>query len=73
MMNTIIVDCPNCDGTIIITKMNCKIFRHGIYKKTGKQVGPHAKDEFVQQLISKDRIYGCGCQFRMVDGKPVLI
>ena len=27
--------CPNCNGDIIVEKneLNCKIFRHGIYKK----------------------------------------
>jgi|CXWK01.1.fsa_nt_gi hypothetical protein len=66
------INCPKCDGTIIITKMNCKIFRHAIHKDTGKQIGPHSKNKYIQKLVDKDKIYGCGCQFRIVDNVPIL-
>ena len=36
-MNDIIV-CPHCNDYIIIEKLNCGIFRHGIIKETGKQM-----------------------------------
>lgn len=64
------VDCPQCNGTVIITALNCKIFRHAVYKKTGKQVGPHSKNKYIQELINQNKIYGCGCQFRIVDDIP---
>jgi hypothetical protein len=64
------VNCPKCDGTVVITRMNCKIFRHAIYKNTGKQVGPHSKNKYIQKLIDNGKIYGCGCQFRIVNDVP---
>ena len=45
-MNTetsIMVKCPHCGLYIQILEkeFNCKIFRHGIYKKTFRQIDPH--------------------------------
>lgn len=36
-----IVKCPHCSKFIIIEKINCGIFRHGIIKSTLKQMEPH--------------------------------
>lgn len=30
----LIINCPHCDSKILINKINCKIFRHGVYKDT---------------------------------------
>jgi DNA-directed RNA polymerase subunit RPC12/RpoP len=37
------IQCPHCNGTVMVKQLNCKIFRHGVFKKNGKQINPHAK------------------------------
>ena len=46
-MDYIILDCPHCKEPVVvyIKELNCHIFRHGIYKKTLKQIDPHMKKE----------------------------
>ena len=58
-MDSIIVNCPNCNDMVYIKikEFNCHIFRHGIYKNNYKQIDPHLnKIEcdrlFNQKLIS---------------------
>ena len=36
-----IINCPNCNDILIISELNCCIFRHGIYKKINEQIDPH--------------------------------
>jgi hypothetical protein len=66
--------CPHCEQYIIIEKLNCGIFRHGVYK-TGGQIGiqiyPHMEEEQCLQLVKEDKIYGCGKPFQIiiVDGE----
>lgn len=61
-----IIECPHCKDLIIIEKLNCGIFRHGQYKNTGKQVGPHSSKEKCEALIKNNAIYGCGKPFQIV-------
>lgn len=65
-----VYECPHCGGTILVTSMNCRIFRHAVYKNSGKQVGPHTKNKFIKKLINDDKIIGCGGQFRIVNDVP---
>ena len=62
-----IVVCPNCKIPIVVQKLNCGIFRHGIYIKTGKQRNPHLDQKSCERLLKKNIIYGCGKPFRIVD------
>ena len=39
------VICPHCECSVLISKPNCKIFRHAIYKKNGKQIHPHMNEQ----------------------------
>lgn len=63
----IIDNCPHCQLDIIIfrNEINCSIFRHGIYKKTGNQIDPHLNKDECDKLASKGKIYGCGKPFRL--------
>lgn len=61
-----IIKCPHCDEFIIIEKINCGIFRHGILKKNGKQIDPHASKEECDYYIRENKIYGCGKPFRII-------
>lgn len=59
----LIINCPNCNEKIIIAKINCGKFRHGIYKKTNKQINPHMNDKQCKKLILQKKIFGCGVFF----------
>jgi len=65
----IIVLCPHCNNTIQIYKneINCAIFRHGVMKATGMQIGPHTSKAQCDDLESRDLIFGCGKPFRIVN------
>jgi hypothetical protein len=60
-----IVQCPHCKDYIEIEKLNCGIFRHGIYISNGMQIPPHASKEICDELFAKGLIYGCGKPFKI--------
>jgi hypothetical protein len=62
-----ILICPHCKEFILIKKINCAIFRHGILKKNGKQINPHATKEICEYYINNNLIYGCGKPFQIVN------
>ena len=68
-MDYIIIECPHCKEHIVVNlkELNCKIFRHGIYKNNGKQIDPHASKEICDELIKNDVIYGCGKPFQIIE------
>ncbi len=61
-----ILKCPHCNELLIIEKINCAIFRHGIMKKNLKQIDPHSLKELCDYFVNNDLIYGCGKPFRIV-------
>ena len=65
----LIITCPNCEEFIIIEKLNCCIFRHAVYKKTNKQIGPHTSHEKCEKLIKDNLIFGCGKPFKIIVDK----
>lgn len=60
-----ILSCPHCNEFIIIRRINCGIFRHGILKKTGKQIDSHSSKDLCEYYIREKKIYGCGKPFRI--------
>lgn len=64
---TYIYPCPHCGLYIQVreNEVNCKIFRHAIYKKNYKQVNPHAKKELCDRLAAKGLVYGCAKPYEM--------
>jgi hypothetical protein len=66
-----IITCPTCNEYIVIEKLNCGIFRHGILKETGKQMDPHLCKEKCDELIEKGLIYGCGHPFQILNENGV--
>lgn len=62
----LVVKCPHCDEYVLIEKLNCCIFRHGILKCNGKQIDPHADKKQCDLLIKNKEIYGCGKPFRII-------
>lgn len=65
-----LITCPHCLDIIMIEKINCGIFRHGVFKNTLEQIPPHSTKEFCDRLFEEDEIYGCGKPFEIkyVDG-----
>jgi hypothetical protein len=61
-----ILKCPHCNEFIIISKINCGIFRHGTLKSNLKQIDPHSLKELCEYFITNDLIYGCGKPFKIV-------
>jgi hypothetical protein len=57
--------CPHCNEFIIISQLNCGIFRHGVFKNTGIQVNPHASKAECDDYANHGLIYGCGKPFRI--------
>jgi hypothetical protein len=61
-----ILVCPHCNQLIIIEKINCAIFRHGIFKESGKQIDPHSSKDLCEYYIRENLIYGCGKPFKII-------
>ena len=61
-------NCPNCQDEIIVNKneLNCKIFRHAIYKNNFEQVNPHLDYKSCERLKNADLVYGCCKPFEIV-------
>ena len=59
------IECPHCKGQVIVSlnELNCKIFRHGIYKHNYEQIHPHLNKEECDRLVEKNLIFGCGKPF----------
>ena len=62
----LIVQCPHCKDNILISKLNCCIFRHGIFKKNLKQMHSHTPKDMCDSLSQNNLIYGCGKPFKII-------
>ena len=60
--------CPHCEGCVIVysCELNCRIFRHGTFIRTGKPIPPHSSKIDCDRWASLRRIYGCGKPFQVV-------
>ena len=63
IVKDIIVICPHCQDPVVIEQLNCRIFRHGTYKDSGKQIDPHSPKVLCDSLKNEGKIYGCGKPF----------
>jgi hypothetical protein len=63
-----IFKCPQCieDIMVLKTELNCRIFRHAIYKYNYQQVNPHLSKEECEKLIQTDSVYGCCKPFEII-------
>lgn len=66
--NQLVFECPHCDMLILvgINEINCKIFRHGMLKRSGQQVNPHLKQDECERLVHNKQVYGCCKPFELV-------
>jgi hypothetical protein len=65
-ITNIVIECPHCKDPIIIEKLNCCIFRHGILKINNKQIEPHANKDLCDFYIKNNLIFGCGMPFQII-------
>ena len=61
------VECPHCHCQILIEAINCRIFRHAVYKHNGEPINPHASEDECNRLVEEDRVLGCAKPFRLND------
>jgi hypothetical protein len=68
-MDYIIIECPHCKDNLIVNlkELNCKIFRHGTYKDSYKQIDPHLDKENCDRLFNNGEIYGCAKPFELIE------
>jgi hypothetical protein len=59
------IECPHCQYIILIEDINCRIFRHAVYKDTFEPVNPHASEEECKRLLSSDAVIGCCKPFKL--------
>lgn len=72
----IVVRCPHCLDSVLIEKLNCRIFRHGTLKNNGEQINPHETKDVCDYFVANNMIYGCGKPFKIEqkqDGEFVAI
>lgn len=64
-----VFSCPNCFDFIIVNKneLNCRIFRHGVYKNSYKQIDPHLSKELCNKLIVNNEVIGCTKPFEIIN------
>lgn len=67
----LVITCPHCNDHILIDQLNCKIFRHGIFKNNGTQINPHASKLECDNYITNDLIYGCGKPFIIIESENI--
>jgi hypothetical protein len=62
----LLVECPHCNHLVLISEINCQIFRHAAYKINGEQLPPHTNQKACEELFKAGLLYGCGKPFRIV-------
>lgn len=60
------IQCPHCGEYVIVEKINCAIFRHGVLKSTMTQINQHLPKSQCDNLKELDLIYGCGKPFKII-------
>ena len=60
--------CPHCLLMFVVESkdLNCRVFRHGVYRSSLKQINPHLKKDECDRLRANSLIYGCGKPFKLV-------
>lgn len=64
----LIFQCPHCFLFVEVLKndLNCKIFRHAVFKNNGQNINPHASESECNNLIISDSVVGCAKPFQIV-------
>ena len=65
-MDSNVIICPHCSEYVIIEKLNCGIFRHGVFISSYKQLDPHTSKEKCDYYYNNKKIYGCGKPYQVI-------
>lgn len=67
MAEYFIKKCPHCHQDVILyrSEINCRIYRHGIFRSNLQQIDPHSSQEQCRNYVEQNLIYGCGKPFRV--------
>lgn len=65
--------CPWCFEPILVyrNELNCRIFRHAVFKKDGQQLNPHASKEECDNVVEQGLVWGCGKPFKIIDDSTI--
>jgi len=66
MDKDIVIQCPHCKDYVLISELNCHVFRHAYFKNTHQQIPPHMPKEDIDKLREGDHLIGCGMPFRLI-------
>ena len=55
-----IITCPNCNDILIISELNCCIFRHGIYKKQMNKLIRIYRKKYVMNYLKQIKYMDVG-------------
>lgn len=60
--------CPHCDTMVQvpINELNCRIFRHAVFKSDNQPINPHLDKANCDHLFSTGQIYGCAKPIQVV-------
>lgn len=67
------IECPHCQQLIWIEQLNCRIFRHGVFKNSYEQIPPHSSKQDCDNWSEQNLIYGCGKPFKIQEDGVVVI
>lgn len=67
------IECPHCQQLIWIEQLNCRIFRHGVFKNSYEQIPPHSSKQDCDNWSEQNLIYGCGKPFKIQEDGAVVI
>lgn len=61
--------CKHCEEPFVVSHVdfNCRILRHGVYKRDMKHIPPHASKEVCDALVRDGLIFGCGRPVQIVE------
>lgn len=64
----LIFQCPHCGEYVLVylRDLNCKIFRHAVFKNNYVNINPHTSREDCINLINKQQIFGCAKPFQII-------
>lgn len=60
--------CPHCNQftEVMKTQVNCKIFRHAVYRHNMEPINPHTPKEICDKLVADNLVMGCARPFKFV-------
>jgi hypothetical protein len=70
-----VFECPHCNlmVQVFVNELNCRIFRHGMFKHNWEQVPPHLPKDVCDQLVAEDQVLGCCKPYQFFDGPPPFV